>query len=215
MKTLTLDQLSAILALETHALAAQSAQVPEMGLDDAGNPTPHWSATLDAIKAEWPCYFDAGRCTNELLVTCLSLSRCFGPTPFLDDETAKAVLDALWPEGNPCGLYLEWDQLAERLWDLMRVPVVKTRCVGNFGGIHGKADFWVTPAQKSDDSEVVAESVALPAIEADERLDAAVEAGELDQSARYGLHWFHVDGRLLGLMQQADGRATVEQELPE
>ena len=103
-----------LIALNEHALSAERAEVPETCADG----DPHWSGTLEEIKQEWPCYFDkAGRCNNDELISCLSLSRAFGPVPSLTDEEARQVIGELWPAGNPCGLYMPWGRLADKLWN--------------------------------------------------------------------------------------------------
>ena len=108
------DMTKKLIALNEHAQAAECAQVPEVDAEGGA----HWSGTLEEIRAEWPCYFDkAGRCTNDKLISCLSLSRCFGPVPSLTPEEGRQVMAELWPAGNPCGQYMEWGTLADKLWN--------------------------------------------------------------------------------------------------
>jgi hypothetical protein len=84
--------------------------VPECCLSDDGTQTTnHWSGTLDEIREH------LGRELTEAEVTVLSLSRCFGPCPALQDKDTAVIMGRLWPEGNNCGLRLEWKYLAEKL----------------------------------------------------------------------------------------------------
>lgn len=74
--------------------------------------TGHWSGTkADAETA-------LGRPLTSEEVTLLSLGREFGPTPALEDEVAKRLMKALWPEGNNRGSWYNWAILAQRLQGL-------------------------------------------------------------------------------------------------
>ena len=68
----------------------------------------HWSETLSMIKE-----FNID-ITNEI-ITCLSLSRFFGPTPCLTEIESNKLWNFLWPNGNPKGCWFTWGELAESL----------------------------------------------------------------------------------------------------
>lgn len=72
-------------------------------------PTGHWSETKSAME----CHFLRRLTPRE--ITCLSLSRAFGPMPALTDAQAVHLVDQLWPRGNQSGQWLDWTALAERL----------------------------------------------------------------------------------------------------
>ena len=72
-------------------------------------PDGHWSGTIDLMTES------LGRDLTDLEITALSLSRYFGPTPAINEHVAREIFVSIWPEGNPCGYWLDWYQLAERL----------------------------------------------------------------------------------------------------
>lgn len=77
--------------------------------DDGTQVTGHWSGTKEDMEIA------LGRALSKEEVTCLSLSRCFGPTPSLTSEEAKDLFSRVWPEGNASGSWLTWEELAEVL----------------------------------------------------------------------------------------------------
>ena len=83
--------------------------VPDHGWDDNGEPTNHWSATLDTMVEH------LGRKLTEAEVTLLSLSRAWGPMPAIDMAERQEVLEAIWPHGNSCGLRMSWEDLRDAL----------------------------------------------------------------------------------------------------
>jgi len=85
----------------------QAENIPADCWDDDGQITGHWSGTLDEMQAA------IGRSLTDVEVTCLSLGRCFGPTPVVADPTELWAW--IWPDGNGRGSYYEWGNLAERL----------------------------------------------------------------------------------------------------
>lgn len=80
--------------------------------ESSDRPSGHWSDTLDAMQAH-----DLRRLT-EYELTCLSLSRAYGPVPVLTDSEASALVAALWPQGNATGQWLSWESLSDRLWHM-------------------------------------------------------------------------------------------------
>ena len=74
--------------------------------DDMTEETGHWSGTLAVMK------YELGRSLTDAEVTCLSLGRAFGPCPNLEDNK---LMDAIWPNGNGCGSWYEWHDLAEMI----------------------------------------------------------------------------------------------------
>jgi hypothetical protein len=68
----------------------------------------HWNQTLDEIK-EFHLEI-----TDEI-ITCLSLSRFYGPTPSLTGTESDKVFIFLWPNGNPKGSWFTWSELSDSL----------------------------------------------------------------------------------------------------
>jgi len=81
--------------------------------DEDEQPDGHWSGTLGEMKEE------LGRELSDLEITCLSLTRNWGPTPALDDEEAVLVLEHLWPEGNAVGSWMDWIEMGEKMAELV------------------------------------------------------------------------------------------------
>lgn len=84
-------------------------QISGWWLDDNDRESNHWSATLDVMREE------LGRDLTDVEITCLSLSRCYGPLPCIEEKDYQAVWLHLWPEGNPRGLRHDWSDLADML----------------------------------------------------------------------------------------------------
>ncbi len=61
------------------------------------------------LAMEWAL----GRPLTDLELTCLSLGRCYGPTPSLSADDREHLMGQLWPEGNHHGGWLDWEDLAE------------------------------------------------------------------------------------------------------
>lgn len=74
-----------------------------------GGQSAHWGGTLDAVREH------LGRRLTEAELTALSLSRAYGPTPLLNDNTARSLIDWLFPDGNGRGEWYEWDELARKI----------------------------------------------------------------------------------------------------
>ncbi len=89
--------------------ALEEANVSESYWGDDGGESNHWSATMGAMKE------DLGRGLTDEEITVLSLSRCYGPTPSLQDH---ALMGQLWPSGNPKGQRMGWATLAARLREI-------------------------------------------------------------------------------------------------
>lgn len=83
-------------------------------MDDNGHENNHWSGTLAAMREH------LGRQLTDEEITCLSLSRAFGPTPCVSDDDTQSLWGVLWPEGNPRGLRYDWGELAHRLLWLVK-----------------------------------------------------------------------------------------------
>lgn len=95
-----------------HALARAAQNLADLGIAECAYEgdlcieTNHWSATLDVVKEQ------LGRRLTDEELTVLSLSRSFGPTPFLTDAETVAITAALWPEGNGAGNRYSWCDLS-------------------------------------------------------------------------------------------------------
>ena len=100
----------AIFHLQNIATALAERSISGYFIDDE-NPfveNNHWSGTLAQMKQEL-------RQITPEEIGCLSLSRCYGPVPSVNGELAQELMTYLWPDGNNCGLRMEWADLAERL----------------------------------------------------------------------------------------------------
>ena len=100
-----------MLCTKLKLLQETAAKMDEEGYPEMFDGSPHWSGTKSHIEEV------LGRKLDSSELTCLSLSRYFGPTPLLTEEESKKVMKRLWPNGNPSGLYIEWSDLAEKLND--------------------------------------------------------------------------------------------------
>jgi hypothetical protein len=81
--------------------------VPAFCLSDDGEQVSgHWSGTKEAMEEF------LGRYLTDDEVTCLSLTRCFGPTPTITDDEALAIIGQVWPNGNNNGNdWMSWEEL--------------------------------------------------------------------------------------------------------
>ena len=77
--------------------------------DDGTHANGHWSGTKDAMESY------LGRRLMDGEVICLSLSRCFGPTPGVSDSDSIALFNKVWPNGNSAGSWIEWAELSDKL----------------------------------------------------------------------------------------------------
>lgn len=73
--------------------------------DDDCQVTGHWGGTKDVMEE------NLGRYLTKAEITCLSLTRCFGPTPTITDDEALAIIGQVWPNGNSNGSWLTWKEL--------------------------------------------------------------------------------------------------------
>jgi hypothetical protein len=65
----------------------------------------NYSDTMDSMIK----YFDRGLTNQE--ITCLSLSRAYGLTPFIPDECVHTIFCKVWPQNNPMNIWLSWNEL--------------------------------------------------------------------------------------------------------
>lgn len=101
--------------LRDRALWFAEDNVPSYCRNEKGNKSGHWSSTLDEMRKA----YSADTCDlviDEAAVTLLSLSRAYGPMPFLADaEEETPLMKQLWPNGNPARNWLSWETLAKKL----------------------------------------------------------------------------------------------------
>lgn len=71
------------------------------GLDDEGNRTyNHWTGAIEELRKK----LKRGLSDEEICVVSISLA--FGPTPGLRDDQIQSVMQEIWPDGNPLGLFV-------------------------------------------------------------------------------------------------------------
>ena len=86
-------------------------KVPLINLE-SDNPT-DWNKILDkATKI-------IGNKLTDTELTCLSLSRCFGPMPAISCVFEKElILNHIWPTRNPNNGFIDWLYLAKKIKEL-------------------------------------------------------------------------------------------------
>jgi hypothetical protein len=123
--------------LITAAYAAADANLPAFCWEDSeigDKPSGHWSGTLAAIE-------EAGGEITPALITILSLSRFFGPTPLLSPRAGASLMRWVFPNRNDCGGWAEWESLAETLLRLQEDPkryfqYIRHRRIAHLSGRH-------------------------------------------------------------------------------
>lgn len=88
--------------------------------DDGTQESNHWAGTMCAMEKHLERKLTADE------VTCLSLSRGYGPTPSLGQADRFMLMEHLWPGPNSTGMRYEWDYLANQLRDLKSRLSVKS-----------------------------------------------------------------------------------------
>jgi len=97
---------------------------PSCCWDDQG-PSGHWSSTLDAMEGVRGVLARMCGAKNVITgeaVTCLSLSRAYGPTPTLSPRARRYLEFVLFPAGNPCGRWYTWEGLERALRGILEDP---------------------------------------------------------------------------------------------
>jgi len=92
------------------AAAMAAAKLPACWIDEDFVEHGHWSSLEGLLREEV-----LKRRLSDAEITCLSLSRNFGPTPALPDELTAKISRKLFPKGNNTGGWFGWQELADAI----------------------------------------------------------------------------------------------------
>jgi hypothetical protein len=71
----------------------------------------HWTGTMLDMRSA------LGRDLTDCEITVLSLGRCYGPTPLLSPAEKESLIKSIWPDSNGWGGWMEWQELADEIFD--------------------------------------------------------------------------------------------------